>query len=166
MKMPDKNTFRLCILREQRVKLLKPDTWPSNIAITPWIFRKRQNHSEEEAATVGLVANPADQFTHGRDEVSAAQLNAYDSTSATALASVVDITGSIGNHSDDVVTAQLHSSAVTDNDMETNIPYPIFHRVSLLLHLYLNFIAFHVQPRFIQVWMCSSPRAGDCCEYG
>ena len=122
MKMPDKNTFRLCILREQRVKLLKPDTWPSNIAITPWIFRKRQNHSEEEAATVRLVADPAAQSTHGRDEVSAAQFNVYDSTSATALASVVDITGGgIGNHSDDVVTAQLHSSAVIDNDMETTI---------------------------------------------
>ena len=33
-----------------------------------------------------------------------------------------DITGGgISNHSDDVVTAQLHSSAVIDNDMETTI---------------------------------------------
>ena len=93
----------------------------NNITITPWIFRKRQNHSEEEAATVGLVADPAVQSTHGRDEVSAAQFNVNDSTSATALASVVDITGGIGNHRDDVVTAQLHSSAVIDNDMETTI---------------------------------------------
>ena len=68
----------MCIPREQRGKLLKPDIWPSNITITPWIFRKRQNHPEEEAATVGLVADPAAQSTHGHDEVSAAQLNVYD----------------------------------------------------------------------------------------
>jgi len=69
---------------------------------------------------VGLVADPVAQPTHGLDEASSAQLNVHDSTSAISLTSVVDITG-IDNHSDDVVTAQLHSPAVTDNDMETTI---------------------------------------------
>jgi len=42
-----RNTFRVCISREQRDKLLKSDIWPSHITITPWIFTKKRTQTRE-----------------------------------------------------------------------------------------------------------------------
>ena len=42
-----RNTFRLCIPREQSGQLLKPDIWPSHVTISPWIFSKKKQSQPE-----------------------------------------------------------------------------------------------------------------------
>ena len=45
---PVRNTFRLCVPREEIDKLLIADAWPDHVAITEWRFLKKVNGSSEE----------------------------------------------------------------------------------------------------------------------
>ena len=97
-----RNTFRLCIPREQSGLLLKPDVWPSHITVTPWIFNKQARPPR------------GDQVDDEHDNLLAA------SSATSGTASVIN-PGAINNeqthsHSD---TSVLSVSA--DKDMEATI---------------------------------------------
>ena len=79
-----RNTFRICIPREQSDKLLKPDIWPSHITVTPWVFTKNRTQTRETD-----VDRRTSQSDHDAGP-SAAGTNQQDSTAVTSLPLIVD----------------------------------------------------------------------------
>lgn len=97
-----RNTFRVCIPREQRDKLLKPDIWPSHITITPWIFTKKRAQTQETD-----VDRRTSQSDHDVGPT-AAGTNQQGSTAVTSLLPTVDNNRTANNDAEG-----------TDRDMES-----------------------------------------------
>jgi hypothetical protein len=53
----DRNSFRLCIPREQKDQLLNPDLWPAKISISSWIFTKKQITDNTGSAGVHIQSS-------------------------------------------------------------------------------------------------------------
>jgi len=51
----DRNTFRVCIPREQSGKLLVADAWPASITITPWRFTEKKDTTTAAESASSLL---------------------------------------------------------------------------------------------------------------
>ena len=97
-----RNTFRLCIPREQSGLLLKADIWPSHITITPWIFNKQARLPRE------------DQGEHERDNL-LAELSTASGTHSSINIGTMN-TEQTHSHSDTTIL-----SVSAEKDMEATI---------------------------------------------
>lgn len=64
---PRRNTFRVCIAREDNHKFLDPDAWPEYISVSTWIFKSKGapgQASRQQEPTGGVLLSPS----HGADD--------------------------------------------------------------------------------------------------
>ena len=55
----DRNTFRLCVAREDVDKLLKAENWPEHISVSSWTFIKPQQQQQRDNTTTASASSDA-----------------------------------------------------------------------------------------------------------
>ena len=119
-----RNTFRLCIPREQSGQLLKPDFWPSYITVSPWIFSKKQTETQtiDTPIVPSVSISSASASALAITSLSASHRDCDPERRESAIAGGLAVGGSVEtNDTDEKSTSLLSASSVTGTDMETTL---------------------------------------------
>jgi len=93
----DRNTFRLCIPREDTERLLDPQKWPAHILITQWQFKKRMTESDDNLRETDSPA----MSEHRSGKISATPGGASQAAAAAVEPAVESATASVGGANND-----------------------------------------------------------------